>query len=134
RTMKAKVRPGLSTAELDEMGAAFLARHGARSAPQYIYGFPAAICISVNEEAVHGLPGERILQPGDLVKLDVTAELDGYIADAAITVALPSASPVNRRLARCAEDAFQKALEVVRAGHLVREIGWVVERETRRQR
>jgi methionyl aminopeptidase len=134
RVMRERLRPGLTTAELDVISAQFLARHGARSAPQLVYGFPGAVCISVNEEAVHGLPGDRILQPGDLVKLDVTAELDGYIADAAITVALPSATPVKRRLAQCAEDAFWQALHVARAGRLVREIGWVVEKETRRQR
>jgi methionyl aminopeptidase len=134
RTMRDRLRPGLTTAELDAIGAEFLAQHGARSAPQLVYDFPGAVCISVNEEAVHGIPGERILQPGDLVKLDVTAELDGYIADAAITVALPSATTMQRRLAQCAEDAFRQALQVARAGRLVREIGWVVEKETRRQR
>src|SRR5438128_5023812 len=93
REMKASLRPGLTTAELDRIGAAVLQRHGACSAPQVVYGFPGAICISVNDEAVHGIPGARRLRAGDLVKLDVTAELDGYIADAAITVPLESASP-----------------------------------------
>jgi methionyl aminopeptidase len=83
REMQAAVRPGMTTAELDAVGAAWLGRHGARSAPQFTYGFPGFTLISVNEEIVHGVPGPRLLAPGDVVKLDVTAELDGYIADAA---------------------------------------------------
>ncbi len=131
--MKARLRPGLTTAELDQIGAGVLQRHGARSAPQVIYGFPGAICISINDEAVHGIPGARRLRLGDLVKLDVTAELDGYIADAAITVPLDSASPVNRRLCAAAETAFREALGSAQAGRAVNEIGKRVETEVRRQ-
>src|SRR6478752_9076230 len=78
--MASHVAPGVTTAELDEVGRDVLARHGARSAPQLAYGFPGVTCISVNDEAVHGIPGRRRIEPGDLVKLDVTAELDGYMA------------------------------------------------------
>ncbi|HVW90680.1 MAG TPA: M24 family metallopeptidase, partial [Gaiellaceae bacterium] len=71
--MKAAVRPGITTRELDEVGAAVFAEHGARSAPQLAYRFPGVNCISVNDEAVHGVPSGRLLQSGDLVTLDVTA-------------------------------------------------------------
>jgi methionyl aminopeptidase len=74
--MRAAVRPGVTTRQLDDIGAGVFARHGARSAPQLAYDFPGAHCISVNEEAVHGVPSDRALVEGDLVKLDVTAELD----------------------------------------------------------
>src|SRR5215210_6497363 len=80
------VRPGVTTAELDAVAARVFARHGARSAPALVYGFPGAICISVDDEAVHGIPGPRRLKAGELVKLDVTAELDGFYADAAVSV------------------------------------------------
>src|SRR5690348_14625346 len=83
----AAVRPGVTTAELDSVGAAVLARHGAESAPPKVYGFPGALCISVNDEAIHGIPGDRVIQQGDLVKLDLVAEKDGYYADAAVSVA-----------------------------------------------
>src|SRR5690242_10483057 len=86
--MQKSVRPGMTTAELDAIGANVLKKHGARSAPQLVYGFPGVTCISLNEEAAHGIPGKRKIAAGDLVKIDVTAELDGYMADAAITVAV----------------------------------------------
>jgi methionyl aminopeptidase len=70
--MRAQVRPGVTTAELDAAAARFARGVGARSAPQLTYGFPGFTCISVNEEIVHGIPGARVLAPGDVVKLDVT--------------------------------------------------------------
>lgn len=86
RHMREQLRPGMTTEELDRLAQQFLQRHQARSAPALAVGFPSATCISINEEAAHGIPGARRIQPGDLVKLDVSAELDGYYADAAITV------------------------------------------------
>jgi len=132
REMKAAVMPGMTTAELDAVGAAWLRKHGARSAPQFTYGFPGFNLISVNEEIVHGVPGARRLAPGDVVKLDVTAELGGYIADAAVTVLLPPVSPVGRQLRKCVRAAFDKGLAAARAGSPVTAIGRAVEGEVRR--
>lgn len=129
--MEARVRAGVTTAELNEVGAAVLERHGARSAPMMVYGFPAAICISVNEEVVHGIPSQRVIRAGDLVKLDVTAEKDGYMADAAVTVAVEPVSERKRALVDCARRAFYKALVAARAGNRVKQIGRVVEHEVR---
>jgi methionyl aminopeptidase len=78
----AAVRPGMTALELNEIEASVLARNGAESAPPKVYGFPGALCISVNDEAIHGIPGERVIQSGDLVKLDLVAEKDGFFADA----------------------------------------------------
>jgi methionyl aminopeptidase len=75
RAMRRSVRPGVTTAELDDVGARVFRRPGARSGPQLDYGFPGVNCISVNDEAVHGIPGRRRLRRGDLVKVDVTAAL-----------------------------------------------------------
>ena len=72
--------PGMSTRELDAIGAKLLEQQGARSAPQLSYGFPGATCISINEEAAHGIPGDRVIRPGDVLNIDVSAELDGYFA------------------------------------------------------
>jgi methionyl aminopeptidase len=130
--MQRHVRPGVTTGELDQVGAEVMEQQGARSAPALVYQFPGANCISVNEEAVHGIPGQRELQSGDLVKLDVTIEKDGFMADAAITVPVGEVSEERRRLAECARRAFQKAMLVARAGYRVSEIGRVVEREVRR--
>src|SRR5690242_21789201 len=73
---RAAVRPGVTTRELEEIGARVLAEHGAESAPPKVYGFPGALCISVNDEAIHGIPGDRVIREGDLVKLDLVAEKD----------------------------------------------------------
>jgi methionyl aminopeptidase len=89
-------------------------------------------CISVNDEAVHGIPGKRALEQGDLVKLDVTVEKDGFMADAAVTVPVGEVTKECERLIECAERAFAKSMLVARAGFRVSEIGRVVEREVRR--
>jgi methionyl aminopeptidase len=130
--MAAAVRPGVSTAELDRIGAEVLAKHGAESAPPKVYGFPSAVCISVNDEAIHGIPGSRVVRAGDLVKLDLVAEKDGFYADAAITVTAGEATELAHRLVRCAESAFHRGAEAARAGYRVHDIGRAVERETRR--
>jgi len=130
--MKKAVRPGVTTSELDEVGATVMRERGAQSAPQLVYKFPGVNCISLNEEAVHGIPGDRTVREGDLVKLDVTIEKDGFMADAAETVAAGEVSEENQRLIACAERAFTKAMLVARAGFRVSEIGRVVEREVRR--
>lgn len=128
----AAVRPGITTEELDAIGAGVLAQNGAQSAPPKVYGFPGALCISVNEEAIHGIPGSRVIQPGDLVKLDLVAEKDGFYADAAETIRAGEVTVQADALARCAQRAFYQALGSARAGNRVHEIGRVVERETRR--
>jgi len=125
------VRVGITTGELDRVAAGIFARRGARSAPALIYGFPGTVLISVNDEIVHGVPGRRELQPGDLVKLDVTVERDGYIADAARSRVIEPAGEAATNLLACAVAAFEASLAVARAGNKVNEIGKVVEREVR---
>lgn len=131
REMCAAVRRGMTTAELDGIGAMAMRRLGARSAPQLTYQFPGYTCISVNEEIVHGVPGDRRLESGDVVKIDVTAEHGGYIADAARTVIVGAGSPVALQLQACAVAALAAALKVARAGELVSTIGRAVERQAR---
>jgi len=129
---RAAVRPGVTTRELDRIGARVLAEHGAESAPPKVYGFPGALCISVNDEAIHGIPGDRVIREGDLVKLDLVAEKDGFFADAAVTVMVGAVSAEAAALARCAETAFHQAAGTAVAGNRVYDIGRAVERETRR--
>jgi methionyl aminopeptidase len=126
------VEPSITTGDLDRMAAAFFAACGARSAPALVYGFPGTVLISVNEEVVHGIPGRRAIVPGDLVSLDVTVELGGYVADAARSVVVAPRRNTAVRLVRCAETAFEAALGVARAGTRVNEIGRAVEGEVRR--
>jgi methionyl aminopeptidase len=127
--LEREVRPGVTTADLDEVARAVFARSGARSAPAMVYGFPRTVLISVNDEVVHGVPGARRIVRGDIVKLDVTAEKDGYMADAARTVVAPGGSDEAHRLARCAKSAFRKAIAVATAGRRVSDIGRAVEQE-----
>jgi methionyl aminopeptidase len=131
--MRALVRPGTTTAELDRAAAQVFRRHGARSAPQLAYGFPGVTCISVNDEAVHGIPGRRRIEPGDLVKLDVTAELDGYMADAAITVPVPPVAAADAALCDAAAAALRAALEIARDGATTGAVGAAVEAEVERR-
>jgi methionyl aminopeptidase len=125
--MRQSVRPGVSTGELDEISARVFARAGARSGPRLDYGFPGTSCISVNDEAVHGVPGKRRLSDGDLVKLDVTAELDGFYADACISVLVGKASSSTQHLAVASRRALSDALNVARAGIPINQIGATVD-------
>ena len=129
--LEAHVRPGVSTADLDAVAARLFATHGARSAPALVYRFPGTVLISVNDEVVHGIPGPRRLAAGDLVKLDVTVEKDGYIADAARSVIVESGSDLAMRLVACAREAFAAALAVARAGTKVNAISRAVETTVR---
>jgi methionyl aminopeptidase len=127
RAMRSNTRPGVSTAELDRIGARVFARAGARSGPELDYGFPGTNCISVNDEAVHGVPGPRVLRDGDLVKLDVTAELDGFYADACVSVPVGETNESTRKLAKVSRGALNAALKVACAGAPLNSIGRAVE-------
>jgi methionyl aminopeptidase len=131
--MRAEVRPGVTTAALDDVAARFARAEGARSAPQISYNFPGFTCISVNEEIVHGIPGPRVLAPGDVVKLDVTLELDGYMADSAVTVVVPPVTQEAQRLQRAARVAFNQGLAAARAGRQLRDVGRAIEAVARRE-
>jgi methionyl aminopeptidase len=132
REMQNAVVPGMTTEQLDEVGARFLRKHGARSAPQLTYDFPGFNCISVNDQVVHGVPGSRVLRAGDVIKIDVTAELDGYIADAAVTVIIPPVTETARKLVECARESFEQALKVAAGGVRIAELGRAVEKEVNR--
>jgi len=129
--MREQLKPGMTTRQLDDLAHDFLDQHHARSAPVLTYGFPGTTCISINEEAAHGIPGDRQIQPGDLVKVDVSAEQRGYYADAAITVAVPPVSPSNQRLCDCAEAALAAAIAAARAGQPLSIMGRTAEQVAR---
>jgi methionyl aminopeptidase len=121
--MKKAVRPRITTGELDAIGAALMKSLGGRSAPRLVYDFPGENCISVNDEIVHGVPGNRKLAAGDLVKLDVTVEVEGYMADACETVSVGLTSQEQKRLMECAVQAFESGLSAVRPGARAFDIG-----------
>ncbi len=121
------VEPGMTTAELDALGAEMLAAAGALSAPQSCYGFPGATCISINNEAAHGVPGERVIQAGDIVNVDVSAELDGYFADTGGTTVVPPSTPRKSRLCHATQLALQNALREAKAGAPINRIGKAIQ-------
>jgi len=125
--LQKQVRPGVTTAELDSAAERVFEAHGARSGPRLDYDFPGTICISVDAEAVHGVPGPRALREGELVKLDVTAELDGYYADACVTVPVGSVAPRQRRLISAAEAGLRRGIAAATAGAPLNAIGSAVE-------
>lgn len=131
--MAAAVCPGITTAELSAIASKTLKENGAQSSPPLVYKFPGDVCISINDEVVHGIPGPRVIQPGDLVKLDLTAVKDGYHTDSAVSVQVSPVQETSGALAHCAERAFRQALGSARAGNRTKDIGRAVEREVRRR-
>lgn len=131
--MQAHARPGMSTAELDALGGHWLERAGAQSAPRLCYGFPGHTCISVNEEAAHGIPGVRLLAAGDLVNIDVSAMLDGYFADTGGSFVLAASdgaadSSLKQRLCTAALQARAAGIAAACAGQRLNIIGKRIER------
>jgi methionyl aminopeptidase len=126
--MLAAVAPGVTTADLDAVGRSVLRAHGAHSAPRSV-GFPAATCVSVNDEAAHGIPSPaRVLRAGDLVNVDVSAELDGYWADTGASAPVGEVAPVATRLLDATREAQREAMAAARAGRPLRHIGRAVQR------
>ena len=121
--MAAALQPGITTQELDDIGRRFLDENGARSAPEITYGFPGATCISVNEEIAHGIPGSRVISAGDLVNIDVSAELDGVFADTGASFVVPEASPKLVTLCRDGKRAMWEGIRAVRSGAPLAGIG-----------
>jgi len=127
REMGRAVRPGLTTAELDRLAETVIRDCGARPAFKGYRGFPASICPSINEEVVHGMPGERALTDGDIIGIDVGAELNGWYGDAARTFAVGAVSDEASRLMQVTEEALMRGLAQARAGNRVGDISHAVQ-------
>jgi methionyl aminopeptidase len=133
RALRDAVAPGMTTGELDALAAKLLAAHGARSGPILTYRYPASICVSVDDEVVHGIPGQRRLAEGQLVTLDVAAEVDGFHADAAVTVPVGSVDPRSRQLIAATRAALGAGIRAAQPGATLREVGAAVELSARSQ-
>lgn len=129
--MAAAIVPGVTTLDLDKIGASALRKAKARSAPRCVYSFPGDTCISVNEEAAHGIPGERVLQAGDVVNIDVSAEMEGYFGDTGATFLVPPEDALKRRLLATAEQALSRAMRAAVAGARLNLIGKAIETTAR---
>lgn len=123
---------GMSTAELDRYGADLLEKAGATSAPRKDYDFPGATCISVNEEAAHGIPGKRRFAAGDLINVDVSAELDGYYADTGGSFVLPPSDEQKDLLCAATLQARAAGMVAARAGQRINIVSRAIERVAQR--
>lgn len=130
--MKRLAKPGMTTKELDLIGKRVLDEHGAESAPEKEYNFPGVTCISVNEEVAHGIPGDRLIQDGDLVNIDISAALDGYYADTGISFVVGQGDDLKAKLCQAAEDAFWAAMKKTKTGAKRNQIGRAVFNEARK--
>jgi methionyl aminopeptidase len=126
--LTALVRPGVTTADLDAVAEQRIAKAGATPAFKGYHGYPATICASINEEVIHGIPsGRRILNEGDIISIDVGVSLNGYYGDSAITLPVGQVSEEAARLLRVTEESLYKAIERVRAGNRISDIGHAVQ-------
>src|SRR5262249_35231521 len=126
--LTAHVKPGVATAALDEIAEALIRRAGAIPAFKGYHGYPATICASINEEVIHGIPsGRRILNEGDVISIDVGASLDGYYGDSAVTLPVGPVSEQAATLLRVTEESLYKAIERVRVGGRISDIGHAVQ-------
>lgn len=121
--MFAHVEPGMTTYELDRIGEAFLKKHSATSAPIEAYNYPGWTCISLNEQAAHGIPGKRVIQPGDLLNIDVSAVLEGYWGDTGASMVVPPVQRSRQRLCDFTREALYAGIQQARAGNRVNQIG-----------
>jgi methionyl aminopeptidase len=126
--LAARVAPGVSTGELDAIAEQMIGDAGGTPAFKGYHGYPATICSSINEEVIHGIPSRRRrLEEGDVVSLDVGASLEGYYGDSAVTVPVGRVSEEAARLLRVTEEALHKAIDAVRPGARVSDIGHAVQ-------
>src|SRR5215208_7057231 len=124
---------GMTTRELDEIGRAFLEAEGARSAPEISYHYPGATCISVSPISAHGIPYEHVLREGELIHIDVSAELDGYYADTGASLVVSKRDRNLERLLDATKTTLAKALRAAKAGNPLNGIGRTVETEARKR-
>lgn len=129
--LRAAVAPGMTTQELDDVAKGVLDAAGAKSNFFGYYGYPGQVCISVNEVIVHGIPGERVLQPGDIVSFDCGAVVKGWHGDAAFSVVLPGGDPEvmarRQKLSEITEESMWRGIAAMATGKYVSEIGWAID-------
>jgi methionyl aminopeptidase len=125
--LKEAIVPGITTKELDQITEEMILSRGATPAFKGYRGFPATLCISVNEEVVHGIPGERRLKEGDIVSLDVGADLNGYFGDAAITLPVGEVDLMAKRLLEVTEKALYIGIDKVKAGNRLFDISYAIQ-------
>lgn len=111
-----EIKPGITTAELDKIAEEFITKHGAKPSFKGLYGFPSSLCISVNEQVIHGIPGEYMLKDGDIVSIDCGACINGFHGDAARTFPVGDISSNAKKLIDVTKESFFKGIEYAKIG------------------
>ena len=122
-----KIRPGIKTDEINTIVHEFTVNNGAQPAPLNYRGFPKSVCVSINEEVCHGIPGKRILMDGDIVNVDITSVLNGYYADANKTFFAGTPGPDARKIVSVASECLKRGISMVKPGNTVGDIGWAIQ-------
>ena len=126
--LRNETRPGMSLKEMDAMAEDYIRSHGAKPSFKGLYGFPNAVCTSLNEVIIHGIPSDYRLQEGDVIGYDIGTELDGYFGDAAISVAVGEVTEQDEALIACARDTLYYAIDIIRQGMRFKELSAAMER------
>ncbi len=121
------VKEGMSLLEVDKLGDDYIRSLGARPAFKGLYGFPNAVCTSLNEIVIHGIPNETILKEGDILGLDIGSEIDGWYGDAAVTMPIGKISKEDEELIACSKDALYHAISVIKEGMRFKELSLELE-------
>jgi len=132
KEMMEQVKPGMTTGELDNIGREFLEKEGAQSAPMAIYQFPGATCISISPVIAHGIPGDHVLREGELINIDVSAELNGYFGDTGASMVVAKHVPEFEKMIEATKSALEKAVHIARAGQKINMIGKTIQQEAKR--
>lgn len=122
-----KIRPGIKTDEINTIVHEFTIKNGAQPAPLNYRGFPKSVCVSINEEVCHGIPGKRVLMDGDIVNVDITSILNGYYADANKTFFAGTPGPDARKIVSVAGECLKRGISMVKPGNTVGDVGWAIQ-------
>ncbi len=125
--VKENIGPGMTTDEINTLVHEYTVQNGARPAPLHYRGFPKSTCVSVNEVICHGIPGERVIEDGDIVNVDVTSILDGYYADANRTFFIGNPGRDAQKVTNVARESLRRGREMVRPGNTIGDIGWAIQ-------
>lgn len=125
--LKQNVKPGMTLLEVDKMGEDFLRSQGARPSFKGLYGFPNAVCTSLNEVIIHGIPSDTVLKEGDILGIDIGSEIDGWYGDAAITMPIGKISQEDQELIACSKDALYYAISIIKEGMRFKELSKAIE-------
>lgn len=125
--VESKIRPGIKTDDINTIVHEFTLKNGAQPAPLNYRGFPKSVCVSVNEEVCHGIPGKRVLHDGDIANVDVTSVLNGYYADANKTFFVGAPGPEARKIVSVARECLKRGISMVKPGNTIGDIGWVIQ-------